>query len=767
MTNRSIIFFLMIALVCSCNVRKHIPEKAYLYNGAKVNVKKTADNHASARTLRKELKKISAPRKNKMIFGFPYKVAIWYGVGIPHKQSGFRYWLRNRLGEPPVLSPTVDLEANEANMTAYLENKGFFKSSVVSSKKTRGYKMSVTYDALVPRPYTIDTVKWVLDTNAILSKDILTNRRRPSGRRRSARLAPKPYLKTGDQFDLANVVAERNRVDLNLKRKGYYYFSPDYIKSYVDSTAGDHQLNIFLTIKKDIPVEATLPQRINAIVLFPNYSLLRPPPDTSRRGMILYDRIYIRDTINKLKPAALVRQVTYRPDTLYNLNQHNQTLNRFMNMGVFKFVKSRYENAGDTVHPHLLNVYYYFTIMKKRTLSAELGGFTKSNSFTGAQANINWKNRNVFHGAEQLNIKAYGAFELSINDSLSKNNNWRLGGEASLLVPRFVLPFKMKENNFFPPVTKFTIGYEWLRRQLLYTKNFFKLEYTFSWKESRNREHTLTPVSIIYNNATAFSDTYLQQVNKFRALQYANLPEIISGSTYSFTYNSLNPRANDVYSFIFTADVAGNVLGLLNKPDSAFSKKISSAYFAQYGKFGLDLRYARKLGTDLYWANRLNIGFGIPYGNSAYLPFSRQFIIGGDNSLRGFRPRQVGPGRVLTTAEQQVTYPQIGGDYKLEVQTEIRFPIVSTFRGAVFADAGNIWTKNDLLYGAEGKMSNNFLNDLAVDAGIGVRYDLQFLIIRLDVGVPLRKPWLPKGSEWTMDVNPRNYVYNISIGYPF
>lgn len=762
--NRWSIFIgcMMLIFITSCSIKNKLPKGSYLYNGAKVTVDKTADNKSKVKPIRKSLEKISAPQKNKMILGYPYKVAIWYAVGEPKKQKGFKYWLRNRLGEAPVLSPTVDLQANATNMQAYLENKGFFKSSVIASKKIKGYKMTALYTAKVPRPYTVDSSKWVLDSSE-LSHSILSIKNKKS------------YVKKGEQFDIENIKAERNRIDLALKRKGYYFFSPEYIKGYIDSSKGNHNLNVFFTIKKDIPLNARFPQTINSVTLFPNYTLINPPPDTSKRGLTLYDSIYIRDTVQNFTPRALVRPLTYRPGTLYNLNKHNQTLNRYINMGVFKFVKSRYQPSSDSVAPRNMDVYYYLTPMKKKTISAEVGGFTKSNSFTGAQLNVNWKNRNLFKGAEQLNIKTYGAFEISSNDSLNVNNNWRVGAEVSLAIPRFVTPFKIKESSYFPPFTKFTIGYEWLRRQLLYTKNFFRLQYDLNWKEGTNKEHTLSPISVTYNNATAFSNEYLAQVNKFPVLKYANLPEIIMGSFYNFTFNSRNPRAKNIFYLNGNIDVAGNLAGLLNKPDTAFSKKILGAYFAQYGKVDVDFRYTRKLATNTYWANRINIGASIPYGNSTYLPFSRQFIIGGSNGLRGFQPRQLGPGRVLTTPEQQVAYPQIGGDYKLELQSEIRFPIISKLRGALFADAGNIWTKSALLYGTDGQLTNQFMKDIAVDGGLGLRLDISVLIIRLDLGIPLRKPWLARGSEWVIkDIDfgssswrGDNLIFNIGIGYPF
>ena len=745
----------------SCSIQKKLPKDTYLYNGARVSVTKTADNPVNIKPVTKSLKSSTFPKKNKMIFGYPYKVAFWYAIKEP-KKIGFKSWLRNRLGEPPVLSTMVNLKSNEENLRAFAENRGYFKSPVASSSSVKGYRMKAAYTVLLTRPYIIDSIKWVVDSS-ILSKDIVAIDNKNN------------YVKPNKQFDLENIKAETKRVDLELKAKGYYYFSPDYIKTYLDSSVGDHKASLYFSIRKEAPRLARTPQTIQSIVIFPNYTLIFPPPDTSKTGLIEYKEILIRDTIKKFKPSTLISSLTYKPGTLYNLEKHNESLNRFIKMGAFKFVKSRYEPIGDTVGKSMMNVYYYLTPLKKKALNAELGGFTKSNSFTGAQANINWKNRNLFRGAEQLNIKSYGAIETSSTDTLRKNNNWRLGGEVSLLIPRFIAPFHIRDSNYFPPYTRFSLGYEWVRRQLLFTKNFFRFQYELSWKQKAGLEHSLAPLSITYNNATRFSDEYLQKVNRYPVLQYANLPELILGASYNFTYITTNPASTNVFYFNGNADVAGNIAGLINKPDSAFSKKIAGAYFAQYVKLDLEARYTRKFANNMQWANRLSIGVGMPYGNSAYLPFSKQFIIGGSNSLRGFLPRQLGPGRVLTTPDQQISYPQIGGDYKLELQTEYRFPISGPVNGALFAEAGNIWTKNELLFGKEGKFDGSFLNNLAVDAGAGIRLDIKVLVIRLDLAIPLRKPWLTNGNQWAIkdiDFTSRNWrrenlVLNFGIGYPF
>ncbi len=766
MKQRIILYMLVGVSICtmlSCSVQKHLPPGTYLYKGATYDIQKEPENKTKPKKIKNMLKGITSPVPNKTLFGWPYRVAFWYAVGEPKKQKGFRYWLRNKIGEPPVLSTALNVNANAANFQALLENRGYFKTGVGADTSVKGYKVTANYKVDLGIPYQIEGFQWIIDSSSSLGKDI-------------AKMPPQEnYIKKGNQYDFDDIKAERTRTDLYVKSKGYYYFSPDHIRAWVDSSIGDHRVNVFFRLKPEIPLAAVIPQTIRRITLFPNYTLLNPPPDTTKSGMEMYDSVYIRDTVHYLKPSALLRGLTYRPNSLYNIKRQNRTLNRFINMGVFKFVKNRYQGDRDTINPRFLDVYYYLTPLPRKTIQAELGTFSKSNSFTGAQTSVTWRNRNVFHGAEQLSVRASASYESSSNDSLKNNNNFSLGLKTSLTFPRFITPFHIKESNFFPPKTTFTLGYQWFRRQALYTKNFFRVQYSLTWKEKINKEHTFSPLAVTYNTTSEYSKQYADLVNQVPALKLSNLPEVIIGHFYNYTFHSVNPKADNIYYLNANFDAAGNIVGLFNKPTDAYTAKVGGAYFSQYVKFDADFRYSRKLGENTYWANRAIIGIGMPYGNSLFLPFSKQFIIGGASSIRGFQPRQLGPGRVRANAMEQLYLPQVGGDYKLELNTELRFPIVSRLRGAVFVDAGNIWTRDTVLYGKGGQLTSKFLNDLAVSGGVGLRIDVSILLIRLDLAAPLRSPYHEPGKEWVLrEFNPfnsawrrQNLIYNIAIGYPF
>jgi len=757
------ITLLSLLVFSSCSVRKMIPPGEKLYNGAEIKIEKEEEVKESKKALKKQLQEVAQPKKNKMIFGMPYKVWWWYKIGEPKKQKGFKYWLRNKLGEEPVLSSRVKPTENALNMRAALQNEGYFESRVRGDTTVKGYKLKAIYQAKVTNPYYYSSIEWRVDTGNIA----------PAIRR--IEISTSSFLKANDRFSLAKIKAERERIDEQLKVKGFYYFNPDYIIAYADTNFKSNQLKLYLAIKPDIPERALIPHRIESIVVFPHYTLIEPPPDTSRANLKPVDGIYVRDTVKNFKPSLFSENITYRPGQLYSLVEQNKTLNRFINLGTFKFVKNRYEAGPLTDTSGKLRVYYYLTPAKKKNIQAEIGGFSKSNSFTGGQLNVNWRNRNLLKKAENLLVKTYGAFEFSLNDSLQQNNNWRTGVEVSLILPRFFVPFNVKGKPSYPPRTRFLIGYEWLRRQKLYSKNYLNLQYEINWKESVTKEHTIAPISIILNNTKNISPIYDSVVLIEPSLRYINYPELIVASFYNYVGASSFSSGKNIYLLIGDAEVAGNLLGLLKPADGPYSSKISGAYYAQYVKVSGEVRYTRKISEDISWANRLIAGAGFPYNNSSFLPFSKQYIIGGAKSLRGFRPRNIGPGSTRANALQQAYLPTIGGDYKLEMNTELRLSLSKMFKAAVFIDAGNIWTKDSTLYGDQAKFSNEFMKEIAMNTGVGLRLDLGILVFCFDVGFPLTKPWLAKGERWVIndiqfgqpEWRSDNLVFNIAIGYPF
>ena len=756
-----IVLFLLVA-ASSCSVRRFLPPGEKLYRGATIVVQKNPEVKKTNKQLKKHLKQAVSPRRNKFLLGQPYKVWWWYVIGESKNERGLKPFLRKKLGEAPVLSSKVNAVVTAENMQSFMENTGYFHTTVQGDTVNKSYFTEAIYTAQVQPQYHLKTITWVSDSTNLLK---LLEERQKSG-----------ILKVGQPYSLSNISTERDQLDLFLKTKGYYYFSPDYLMAYADSTIGNRQIDLYLNVKKTTPDAAKHPYKINKIVVYPNYSLVSAQLDTNILGAIKYDGLHIKDSAQKFKPKLFARTITYRPGRLYSSRSQNSTLNRFINLGAFKFVKNRFDPVVDSGDIYRLNVYYYLTPAKKKSFQGEINAFTKENNSLGAQVSVNWKNRNLFKGAEQLNIKAYTGFEVSIADSLRNNNSYRIGGEASIRFPRYAVPFlRIKENNFYPPNTNLLLGYELYRKQLFYTKNLFRLQYDFTWKKNIRTEYTLAPVSISYLNASAVTDSFYKQAAVTPAILLNVYSEAILGSYFSYTYNNAQGRRKNKFYFNASIDLSGNLAGLITGAKRYRQKTIFNTPFAQYVKTDFDFHYTRSLPNKWDWANRLQVGIGLPYSNSALLPFAKQYIIGGSSSIRGFRVRNLGPGTHKPTADDQRFFQIIGGDYKFLFNTEVRIPITKSLSTALFLDAGNIWTKDTLLFGPAGKLSKNWYKELAVATGVGLRYDVNVLIIRVDLGIPLRKPYLPDGQRWVLKQidfgsgawRRENLILNIALGLPF
>jgi outer membrane protein assembly factor BamA len=453
-------------------------------------------------------------------------------------------------------------------------------------------------------------------------------------------------------------------------------------------------------------------------------------------------------------------------------------LNRLINLNLFKFVKNRFEAlpGSDTAK---LDAFYYLTPLPKQSLRAEVSVVTRSNNLNGSQISIGYTNRNLFRNGSQVNFRAYVGSDVQFSGALKGYNTYRLGAEAIYAFPRFLVPFfPMRHPGAYAPRTTLTIGYDILNRKSLYTLNSYRFEYGYAWKRNLKEQQELVPVSISYVQPLNVTDEYRLLQTTIPGLERAIEPQFILGSRYQYIYNQLVDDAQPKTAWFFNGvlDVSGNIAGMLSGANvkKGDTVKVGTVPFSQYIKAEGDIRHYLKIGLKSTWANRINIGIGLPYGNSSQIPYIKQFFVGGNNSLRGFRSRSVGPGTYFPVNADEV-FPDQTGDIKLELNSEFRPHITGPLYGALFIDAGNIWLFNDSTHtGKPGaKFTSKFLKQLAVDVGVGLRLDIRIFVIRLDLGFPIRKPWVVPPSvinqinfrdkEWRR----QNLVYNLAIGYPF
>jgi outer membrane protein insertion porin family len=747
----------MAVLLAACNVTRSVPDGDHLYTGATVELRTDSLDKRTKKVLQSDLQGLTRPKPNARLLGVPLKLII-YNALRNKKPNSFWGKLRDKQGQQPVLLSSVDLGLNTTNLDAFLENKGFFRAEVSGDSTTKGKKGSVKYVAIAGPRYTIDSVIFPGDTSAM------------AGAIRES--SKESLLKPGAPFDLDLIKGERTRIDAYVKERGFYFFSPEFLLAQVDSTDGLNKVDMRLVLKPETPEEADEPYRIRNVYIYSGYTLNAARQDTSKNIGKLYNGYYVIDPRNRYRPILFDHAMQFRPGDLYNRVDHNQTLNRLINLNQFRFVKNRFEPIADS---NALDAYYYLTPLPRKSLRGEVTTTSKSNNLNGIELSFSWRNRNTFRAGELLNLTGYVGSETQFGGQFKGYNTYRLGAEANLLIPRFAVPFfDVRTRGGYMPQTKFTLGYDVLNRRKLYTLNSFRGSFGYVWQESVQKRHEFNPVSITYVQPINVTQEYRDSIVNKPYLSNIIDSQFVLGTNYNYNYNDLSSGVQKINSYYFNGlvDFAGNVAGLVTGGGNAQDpKRIFSAVFDQYIKLETDVRFYRRIGTRSTWANRIIAGFGLPYGNSVRLPYVKQYFAGGNNSLRAFRSRTLGPGTYRPKGD--LTFTDQTGDIRLEFNSEFRPHITGPLYGALFVDAGNIWLKNEDPFRPGSKFTKDWFKQLAVGVGAGVRLDITLFVIRLDLGIPVRKPWednprLFQGVEvqnaaWRKD----NLIYNLAIGYPF
>lgn len=744
-----------ISLTLGCSTTRHLQSNQTLLHKQQLIISSKADD---AEKVKKVLEDNIKPKPNKKFLGMRIKLSIYEAMGTP-KKRGLRQLIRRKLGERPVLAQSVDIANTQKAISATFENSGFFNTKVAADSSTYKKRTTITYHAYLGKRYRIRNVVFPADSSAI-SKII-------------QRTKGASILSTGQYFNLDNIKGERERIDQELKQQGYFFFNPDYLVAQVDSSHLGN-LDIYIKIKQDAPLKALVAYRIDSIEVFPTYTINQDSLLMHSSG-IDTSGITVIDPQQRYRPSIFARAIEMRRGDLYTRDRHSRSLTRVVNLDAFQFVNLTFKESQDSGK---LNASFLLTPSKRNSLIFGVTASTKSNNYLNAELKATVKNRNLFRGAEILELTTSGGFNAQYGGAKSAANSYSAAADLSITTPRLTTPFK-KFNwyNAEATRTKAAVGYEYVSRQPDYTIHALKGSFGYIWKKHQRDQHELTLLNLNVVRPVDLSSKIDSVIKVQPALRQSLNKQLILGTIYSFTYsNQLFPNKRHHYYLNATQELVGNLLDLAKGGSSSGydQKSILGIPYSQYSRSTIDYRSYLHLNSHTTLASRIYLGIAIPYGNSKAIPYTKQFYSGGSNSLRGFKAYTVGPGAYhspdITIQTNQT------GDIKLEANAELRTDLVGMLKGAVFVDAGNIWLFNKDISQADADFRfNTFYQQLAVSAGAGVRLDLSFFVLRLDLAIPLRKPYLPEGKRWVLDGidfgskswRSENLLLNIAIGYPF
>jgi outer membrane protein assembly factor BamA len=755
-----LVLFYFLIVMNGCTGLGHLSEGQYLVKDYQLELSEKDEIYHYKKVKDELADEIKLKPNGKFLWMRP-GLALYNTISEPKKDKGIKYWLKYKLGSPPVLLDETYCNQLNTTFENRLYHKGHFNASSTVIVTQSGKTADVTFEVEAHDAYLIDTL-------------MLPEKEDTIGQKIHS-IMDKTLINKGDPYNLETLKNERTRIEDELKNMGFYYFEQDYIKFLADTANGDNKVKLKLEIKDEVPEQGKEIFRIDNIYVAEDMRLENYAPDTT-----LIDGYQVISATNYMKEKYFLNSILYQRDSLYSKRHHNNSIKQLMGLRAYKYVTARY--APSPTHDNMLDVNYIMNPAQKMSLSAELNAVSKSNSFSGPGIKLTFNSKNFFRGAELFSVNFGGRFEKQLNGEGQGDTAYEVSVDANLDIPR-LMPFKLKKRDHpYLPNSNIVLGTGLFARVSLYKFSTYTTGLSYSWRKNESITHILKPIDISITNLLEATDEFKEFLEFNPSIRKSFEEQFILGMSYNFIINKLPPTNPSQYYFNIGVDPSGNLASLLSgwlgakKQDSENAATVFGQPVSQYFRIRTDLRYYFKTGKESIIATRLYTGVGVPYGNSEVMPYVKQFYAGGTNSMRAFRARSLGPGSYIPPVDQENVLVDQTGEIRLETNIEYRFPIAGFLKGALFSDIGNIWLVNEDTLRPGGKFQfDTFHKQIAIGTGFGLRVDVDLMVLRLDWAFPIRKPWLPEGERWAIkeidlfDKNWRkdNLIWNISIGYPF
>lgn len=751
-----ILLLIILPTLGSCSMTKYVPENQYLLTNVKIKATIPDVNN-------EELKSYLRQTPNNTILGFWRLKLNFYNASGEDSTKWRNRWLR-RIGEPPVIYDSLKTTYSCDELQKVMFNKGYLNAKVKAetSKNEKKRHAKVTYTIEENKPYRLRNYFITIPDSTALKA---INRRE------------KPLIKTGDLFDADRLNEEREQIARILRNQGFFNFNKELLFFYVDSALNSNEIDAELSIQPKYLDNDSALKIIFTKKEIENVTILAlKDNDTSKKNLQL-DTFYqdnIKVIYNKknkaFRPKALINKISIRPNQYYSDFVVDRTYTRLNSLSAAKYVNISFsEKANNKLDANII-----ITQNKPHTISAEIEG-TYSGGDLGVGAAIGYKNNNIFHGSEILNVNINGGYE-AIGALSEYQSAWDIGGEASLTFPTLLMP---KTENFKRRAigsTEIAASVNFQQRPE-YQRNIASAGIKYNWQWRRiNFTFNLLDISYIYlpRMTDAFKDKYMKPTSSIR---FSYEDHFIM--RWGLGINMSNRRkmtfnTSSFYTFRANVRTAGNLLygisSLIKQTkneDGVY--EIFNIQYSQFAKADVDFAYNWYLTDKSRVVFHSGLGIGVPYGNASILPFEERYYSGGANSMRGWAARRLGPGNFYNSSGS-IDFMKQSGDIKLDLNLETRFRLVWKLEAAVFVDAGNIWTIRDYTEQPTGVFRwNEFYKQIACNYGAGLRLDFDFFVIRVDLGIKLYDPGYPiKSERWRTELTWKNdFALHFAVGYPF
>jgi outer membrane protein insertion porin family len=761
-STRALFLLFLIAIGSwSCQPTKVLQDGERLYGGTEIDFSGQAPVVSSSR-LQNEVRQ----QPNARFLGMPVRLGIY--AKYADKEKGLGRWLRDNLGEPPVIFNYQKATTSGLAIEKYLIDQGYLQATVALDTSTTKHKATAKYQVKAGQRYTLAAVDLPPDTSTI--------------NRFVHQQQANTFLGTGKPYQTKMLRGERQRLAQQGQEEGFFGLSADNFYYFLDTTLAQHGAKAFLRLSDDPPGRPYERHYIGRTTVYPVYSLSgtfsSASPDTILQGTYRYiqPQPFVRHGV--LRKAILQDQ-----GDLFSRSRQQASVNRLLGLGAYKFVNLKYQlrESGDSLY---LDRNFYMTPALTQDFSAEAGTSTLSTASSSLNlgVNFNYAHRNIFGGSERLSLRFSADAATQIGREVDFVNSVNLSLKGELSFPDFIVPFRLfRAAQTWQARTNASLRGDFQRRTGFFSLNSIRAAYGFEWQPSRLQRYQWNPVQLTRVSLLNSTEAFEERLRSNPRLQANFSNYLIASTSFQFDYSEQQPDRRENYLVARLAlEAAGNLAYAAYELGGASGERpyeLLGQRFAQFFRTDAAVQYHWFQGkTEL--ASRLNIGAALPYGNSKAIPYVRQFFVGGSNSIRAWQIRALGPGASPVEALDAEVFQDQTGDIKLEGNLEYRFPLFSYLKGAVFADAGNIWLiPQEGIEQEPGTVFQfgDFYRQIAVGTGVGLRLDVTYFVLRLDLAFPVRKPYNPQGNRWVFDDialgraawRTENLVLNLALGYPF
>ena len=771
------------AAMASCSTTGKLADGEHLYIGLDHIRFENYESNDQATFTKEEVEAVLECPPNGALFGSSYHrtplpYGLWVWNAFSDSKSGFGKWINKSFGKAPVTISSVnpELRASVANSTLHSHGylRGFVKHDIVETRSPK--KRRIGYDVNMGHLFRLDSVAYM---NFTASTDSLM-----------AATVDERLLKRGEPFDAGVLDEERTRLTRLFKNNGYYFYQPAYISYFADTVAVPGKVQLRVVQADSLPEEAYKKWYIGNIDITLRKTMFeRPDTQQTRRRFT----VHYKGRRMPLRYGVLAKGLRLRKGQPYSYDDYLASISALNGKGVFSSVDCRFtprnnvsanrtdsaallSSGIDSVPANdTLDVRINCVFDKPYDVYIEANVTGKTNGFLGPGIVLGVSKKNALRGGEVIDVNIHGNYEWQTRHATELNfsgiHSYEYGADISLEVPRLVTPWRIRRFRRFTPSTTIKASFNAVNRANYFRRHIVSGEWTYKFQSSQNTRHQFSPLIFEYNYMGSYSEEFGELIVLMPYLLVSMMDQFVPKMRYVFTYSSPLTHRNPIF-WETSVSEAGNLLALgysiAGKPWHKKDKRLFNNPFAQFVRLETDFRKSWSVGEHSHLVAHVGAGIIFSYGNASYSPYTEQFYVGGANSVRAFTVRSIGPGK-YHSADKRYAFLDQTGDVKLQFNLEYRTRLFGNLNGAVFLDAGNVWTTHTETYREGSKFDfSKMFNQLAVGTGIGLRYDLDFFVVRLDWGIGLHVPYdTGKKGYFNIPKFKDGQSIHFAIGYPF